>query len=964
MFLLRHTANDKDFLTTTVSYKLDLRGPSVNVQTACSTSLVAVHLAVAEPARRSSATWRSPAASRSRCPTASATCTTRARSSRPTACCRAFDERSAGTVLTSGAGVVALRRLADALDDGDPILAVVKGTAINNDGQRKVGYLAPSVDGHADVVKEALAVAGLSGRDIQLLEAHGTGTAVGDPIEVAALTEAFRASTRRPGLLPAGVDEAEHRPPRHGRRRGQPDQGRPGAAPPHAAAAGQPHRAEPAARPRAHAVRHLHRRRTPWPGDRPRRAGISSLGVGGTNAHVIVEEAPALPPTPPAAPEQVLALSGRDDEAVAAGRRAASPTFLEANPDTNLADVAHTLATGRRAMTRRRRVVAATDIAARRRRAPLERPQPRRHVDAGDDHAPRGVHVPRRRLAVQRHGRRPRRPLRRVPRGDGATASSGSVKRRRASTSPRCCAPDAAGGRAARHHGVAAGGVPDVGRARPAVDGVGRRRPTRSSATASASTSPPTWPACSRSTARSTWSSPAAALMDRASGAAARCSPCRCRSRTVRPLLAETLSVATINADRRVRRRRPGRRRSHALQERVTTDEVTPTLIPLAAAGAQLAARPDPARVPRGRPRRRAVAAAVALPVEPHRHVDHRRAGHRPAVLGRPPAPHRALRRLPAHGAGRRARPCCRARPRPLAVVVRPPPGPSSRSPRSPALRHPNQEMDDTAFSLLAFGKAWAAGVDVDLDQFTGDRPAPRPAARLPVPRERHWIEPGTGAPISTGAVAAGAPVAARRSPRRPRRPPAWRRRASPTSPTRSGRRRGSSARRTPPRPPRRSGRGWSSARPTDPLVSAIAHELGARGVRRRGHAVAAPGLAGRRPVGRARRPDRRLRRRRRTLADHRIGGGAGARRGRRRARRCSPRSRGRRPTPRGTAAHPADAMAIGIVGTAPHEYPDVRTVLVDLDPSGNRVGRRRGRRRRAVRRRRPRRWRTAAGVG
>ena len=103
-------------------------------------------------------------------------------------------------MLTSGVGVVALRRLEDAVDDGDPILAVIKGSAVNNDGARKVGYLAPSVDGHADVVKEALAVAGVDARSITLLEAHGTGTAVGDPIEVAALTEAFRASTGDSGF--------------------------------------------------------------------------------------------------------------------------------------------------------------------------------------------------------------------------------------------------------------------------------------------------------------------------------------------------------------------------------------------------------------------------------------------------------------------------------------------------------------------------------------------------------------------------------------------------------------------------------------------------------------------------------------------------------------------------------------------------------------------------------------------
>src|SRR5262245_19474535 len=167
MFLLRHTANDKDFLTTTVSYKLDLRGPSVNVQTACSTSLVAVHLAVQSllavecdlalaggvtievPHRRGYLYQEGEILA-------------------PDGVCRAFDARSGGTVLTSGVGVVALRRLEDALADGDPVLAVVRGTAVNNDGQRKVGYLAPSVDGHADVIKEALAVAGISARDVQL----------------------------------------------------------------------------------------------------------------------------------------------------------------------------------------------------------------------------------------------------------------------------------------------------------------------------------------------------------------------------------------------------------------------------------------------------------------------------------------------------------------------------------------------------------------------------------------------------------------------------------------------------------------------------------------------------------------------------------------------------------------------------------------------------------------------------
>ena len=222
-FLLRHTGNDKDFLATTVSYRLDLRGPSVNVQTACSTSLVAIHLAVqsllameCDVALAGGVTIEAPHGVGYQYHEGEVLA--------PDGRCRAFDLASGGTVLTSGAGVVALRRLVDAWDDGDPILAVIKASAVNNDGARKVSYLAPSVDGHADVVKEALTVAGISARDLQLLEAHGTGTPVGDPIEVAALTEAFRATTADTGFcrLTSSVHPTRHRswlkPPRPARR--------------------------------------------------------------------------------------------------------------------------------------------------------------------------------------------------------------------------------------------------------------------------------------------------------------------------------------------------------------------------------------------------------------------------------------------------------------------------------------------------------------------------------------------------------------------------------------------------------------------------------------------------------------------------------------------------------------------------------------------------------------------------
>jgi acyl transferase domain-containing protein/acyl carrier protein len=357
-FLLRHTANDKDFLSTGISYRLDLRGPSINVQTACSTSLVAIHLAV-QSLLSFECDMAVAGGSTIDIPSGRGYTYQEGEVLAPDGYCRAFDARSGGTVLTPGSGAVALRRLQDAYRDGDPILAVIKGTAVNNDGARKVGFFAPSVDGHADVVKEALAVAGLSGRDIQLLEAHGTGTAVGDPIEVAALTEAFRASTDESGFcrITSTKPNIGHLDTAAGvasiikviqamRHRTLPPMANHTGPSPLIDFASTPFFVSPDAEP--------------WPGDAPRRAGVSSLGVGGTNAHVILEEAPAYEPTPPAIPEQVLALSGLSAKAAddLANRLA---DHLESEPTTNLADVAYTLAVGRRAMSARR-VVVATDV--------------------------------------------------------------------------------------------------------------------------------------------------------------------------------------------------------------------------------------------------------------------------------------------------------------------------------------------------------------------------------------------------------------------------------------------------------------------------------------------------------------------------------------------------------------------------------------------------------------------------
>ncbi|HVH12979.1 MAG TPA: polyketide synthase, partial [Longimicrobium sp.] len=183
--------NDKDFLTTRASYKLGLRGPSVSVQTACSTSLVAIHLACQSLLNRECDLALAGGASLGP-RQVSGYLYEEGGIVSPDGHCRAFDARAAGTVGGAGAGVVALKRLADALRDGDLIHAVVRGSAINNDGAEKVGFTAPSVEGQAAVVAEALALAGLEPSDVSYVEAHGTGTPLGDPVEAAALREVFR----------------------------------------------------------------------------------------------------------------------------------------------------------------------------------------------------------------------------------------------------------------------------------------------------------------------------------------------------------------------------------------------------------------------------------------------------------------------------------------------------------------------------------------------------------------------------------------------------------------------------------------------------------------------------------------------------------------------------------------------------------------------------------------------------
>jgi amino acid adenylation domain-containing protein len=347
--------NEKDHLTTHVSYKLNLRGPSVAVQAACSTSLVAVHMAC-----------RSLLDGECRMALAGGVTLTNYNKvgyvyqeggiSSPDGHCRAFDAEARGTLGGSGVGVVVLKRLSDALEDGDLIHAVIKGSAVNNDGSAKVGYAAPSVEGQAEVIRAAQAAAGVRPETVGFVEAHGTGTPLGDPIEVAALTQVFRSATDKRDFCAIGSLKTNM---------GHLD-----------AAAGVggliktvlalEHRLIP---PTLHFERpnpalglddspfYVNKDLSAWEGgDVPRRAGVSSFGIGGTNAHLVLEEAPAPAPSGPSRPWQLLALSAKSEAAL--GEASANlARHLREHPASNLADVAYTLQVGRKTFGRRRVVV-------------------------------------------------------------------------------------------------------------------------------------------------------------------------------------------------------------------------------------------------------------------------------------------------------------------------------------------------------------------------------------------------------------------------------------------------------------------------------------------------------------------------------------------------------------------------------------------------------------------------------
>ncbi|MCP4452638.1 MAG: polyketide synthase, partial [Planctomycetes bacterium] len=188
--------SEKDYLATRVSFKMNLQGPSINVQTACSTSGVAVHLA-SQSLLSGECDMALAGGARVRVPLKVGYKYVEGGIPSPDGHCRAFDESAKGCIFGSGVGIIVLKRLTDALRDGDQIHAVILGSAINNDGAAKVGFTAPSVEGQSAVIEEVLAMADVSADSVRYVEAHGTGTTLGDPIEIAALTRAYRLSTQK-----------------------------------------------------------------------------------------------------------------------------------------------------------------------------------------------------------------------------------------------------------------------------------------------------------------------------------------------------------------------------------------------------------------------------------------------------------------------------------------------------------------------------------------------------------------------------------------------------------------------------------------------------------------------------------------------------------------------------------------------------------------------------------------------
>lgn len=356
--------NLSDYLTTRLSYLLDLKGPSVNIQTACSTSLVAIHEAC-----QGLLSYQADVALAGACsinvPNTRGYLYSQDSFFSPDGRVRAFDEQAAGTVFSNGAGLVVLKRLDDALRDGDQIYAVLKASAVNNDGSDKVGYAAPSVSGQSAVIRDALHACEIRPEQIQYVETHGTGTSLGDPIEIAALTQAYAGERRRGaatrhatcaiGSVKTNIGHIDVAA---------------GVAGVIKTALALRHKTLPAslgfekANPRLGLESgpfYVNDRTRPWASDTPRVAAVSSFGIGGTNAHAILEEAPAREPLPAAKSAYCLTLSARTASSLEA-LRASYLTFLNGDDLPAFADLCFTSNVGRKPFAHRI-AIAASDAA-------------------------------------------------------------------------------------------------------------------------------------------------------------------------------------------------------------------------------------------------------------------------------------------------------------------------------------------------------------------------------------------------------------------------------------------------------------------------------------------------------------------------------------------------------------------------------------------------------------------------
>ncbi|UXI66004.1 type I polyketide synthase [Tahibacter amnicola] len=341
-----HLGNDKDFVPTRLSYKLNLRGPSVAVQTACSTSLVAVHMAC-QSIRTGECEMALAGAVSVRTPHVAGYLYESGNIFSADGQVRAFDAGARGVVFGSGVGVVLLKSLQQALADGDCIHAVIKGSAINNDGGQKMSFMATKVDGQLDCMRAALDSAGVSADSIGYVEAHGTGTAMGDPIEILALSRLFRSQTERRQFCAIGSVKNNI---------GHLDIAAGMASLMKVAMALKFQRIPPCVNyttpnPKIdfeNSPFHVNTASIEWPqADTPRRAAINCLGIGGTNAFMVLEEPPQrpLPPRVAAVP-RIVVLSAKTEAAL--WRKVADlVAWLEAGRGEHLDDIAFTLATGR-----------------------------------------------------------------------------------------------------------------------------------------------------------------------------------------------------------------------------------------------------------------------------------------------------------------------------------------------------------------------------------------------------------------------------------------------------------------------------------------------------------------------------------------------------------------------------------------------------------------------------------------